>query len=218
MSQLFEKSADTYFRLGILGAFLLLLILWAVSTYACQPGYIKRNGWTSPQPVPFSHKHHVGGLGLDCRYCHTSVTNSANAGFPPTHTCMTCHSQVWTHAPVLEPVRQSYRLNRPLHWKRIYNLPDFVMFRHDVHVANGVGCEDCHGRIDKQPLTRQAVSLQMHWCLDCHRHPEEYLRPRSEVFTMGWKPPDNREALGRKLVKKYGIDEEILTDCSTCHY
>jgi hypothetical protein len=173
------------------------------------------------QPVPFSHAHHVGGLGLDCRYCHTSVEVSSNAGFPSTHTCMTCHSQIWTHAPVLEPVRQSYAQDRPIHWQRIYRLPDYVYFDHSVHVSKGVGCATCHGRVDLMPLTTSHKPFYMKECLDCHSNPGQFLRPKHEVFNLYWHPPagqEERDQLAQKLVKEYRIaPARKLTDCYTCH-
>jgi hypothetical protein len=167
------------------------------------------------QPVPFSHKHHVGGEGIDCRYCHTSVEESAFAGLPPTETCMSCHSQIWSEAPVLEPVRESYRTGKPIKWTRVHHLAEFVYFDHSIHVNKGVGCETCHGRVDQMPLTWKENTLLMEWCLDCHRQPEQYVRPREAVFQMGWKPGGDQLTLGRRLVKEYKI--RSLTDCYTCH-
>lgn len=169
------------------------------------------------QPVPFSHKHHVDGLGLDCRYCHTSVEESAFAGIPPTSTCMTCHSQIWTHAPVLEPVRQSLATGKRLRWRRVNDLPDFVFFNHGIHIAKGVGCSTCHGHIEQMPLTWQQNTLYMKWCLDCHRAPQKYIRPRDQVFNMQWTPPRDQNAQGLKLIQQYQINTENLTDCSMCH-
>jgi hypothetical protein len=157
----------------------------------------------------------VGDVGLDCRYCHTSVETSGFANIPPTKTCMNCHSQIWSASPTLEPVRDSFRTDRSIAWTRVHDLPDFAYFNHSIHVNKGVGCETCHGRVDKMPLTWQKASLQMEWCLDCHRHPEQYVRPREEVFTMGYEPPVEQEELGRRLVKEYKI--QSLTSCSTCH-
>lgn len=168
------------------------------------------------QPVPFSHDHHVDGLGIGCQYCHSSVEDSHFAGLPPTHTCMSCHSQVWTNAELLAPVRNSYETGEPLAWKRVYDLPDFVQFDHAIHVNNGVGCESCHGRVDQQPLTRQVRAMTMEWCLDCHRDPAQHLRPRDAIYTMGWAA----EHSGRRpaLVDEYGIETDRLTNCSICHY
>jgi NAD-dependent SIR2 family protein deacetylase len=170
-----------------------------------------------PQPVPFSHKHHVSGLGIDCRYCHTAVEQSAFAGIPSTSTCMNCHSQIWTNSPMLEPVRESYRTGQPLRWTRVHNLAEFAYFNHSIHVNKGVGCATCHGPVDQMPLIAQQESLLMEWCLDCHRNPEQYLRPREEVFNMSWTAPANQSELGLELVRKYNVRTEQLTDCSVCH-
>jgi hypothetical protein len=167
------------------------------------------------QPIQFSHLHHVTDDGIDCRYCHTSVETSAFAGIPPTKTCMNCHSQLFTTEPILEPVRASFREDKPLHWVRVHDLPDFVYFNHSIHIKKGIGCESCHGRVDQMPLTVQEQSLQMEWCINCHRHPENYVRPRSEITTMGYRPPVPQSVLGPELVKEYGINS--LTSCSTCH-
>jgi len=157
----------------------------------------------------------VGDDGIDCRYCHTSVETSAFAGIPPTKTCMNCHSQLWNTAPILEPVRASFRDDKPLHWIRVHDLPDFVYFNHSIHVKKGMGCETCHGRVDQMPLMLQKNSLQMEWCINCHRNPENYVRPRSEIFTMGYKPAEPQSVIGPRLVKQYAIKGN--TSCSTCH-
>jgi hypothetical protein len=170
------------------------------------------------QPVPFSHKHHVGGEGFDCRYCHTSVETSAFAGIPPTRTCMNCHSQIWADSPMLEPVRESFKTGKPLEWTRVHDLPEFVYFNHSIHVNKGVGCSTCHGRIDLMPLTWQENTLQMEWCVNCHRDPTQVLRPREEVFNMAWQPPADQASRGAKLAKQYGIQPtQVLISCSTCH-
>jgi NAD-dependent SIR2 family protein deacetylase len=168
------------------------------------------------QPVPFSHMHHVFGLGLDCRYCHTSVEKSAFAGMPPTETCMTCHSQIWKDAPVLAPVRVSYSEQKPLRWSRVNDIPDFVFFNHSIHIAKGIGCATCHGQLDQMQLTWKSHTLFMKWCLDCHRQPQKYIRPREEVFNLNWAAT-NQIALGRKLVADYRVQTQQLTDCSMCH-
>jgi len=167
------------------------------------------------QPVQFSHQHHVGGIGIDCRYCHNSVEVAATASIPPTKTCINCHSQIWSTSPYLEPVRASFRDDKPLKWTRVHDLPDFVYFNHSIHVTKGVGCETCHGRVDHMPLMRQQSSLQMEWCLDCHRNPAQYVRPRAEVFTMGYVPAMAQAELGPQLVAEYNI--KSLTNCSVCH-
>jgi len=167
--------------------------------------------------VPFSHEHHVGGLGLDCRYCHTSVENARFAGLPPSETCMSCHSQIWTNAQMLAPVRASLAENKPIRWRRVNELPGYVYFDHSIHIAKGVGCSTCHGPIHEMKLTRQAEPLTMQWCLACHRDPSKSIRPREAVFDPGWSPPDDQENSGRKLMAAYHIRTDHLTDCSICH-
>ena len=231
MSQIFHRSTNTLSRATIFGAvFVVAALVWV--GYAIQGSpYVTNQGIRQPQPVPFSHQHHVTGLGIDCRYCHTSVEVSAFAGIPPTKTCMNCHSQIWTNAQMLEPVRASYRSGQSLEWTRVNQLPDFVFFNHSIHVAKGVGCNTCHGPVDTMPLMYQAESLQMEWCLGCHRAPEEHLRPRDQVFNMRYRPPDrsnpvvfdghsytDQAALGAALIMKYNVRSVMdTTSCSTCH-
>jgi hypothetical protein len=215
MSQVFRPSADWVLRLAVSGILLVsigALVAWHQSL-ASQPPV----GQPVEQPVPFSHKHHVSEVGLDCRYCHTSVESSNFAGIPPTTTCMTCHSQLFRTVPMLAPVRRSLAQDQPLHWKRLHQLPDFVYFNHSIHVLKGVGCETCHGPVDEMQLTYRAEPLTMRWCLRCHRAPERYLRPRDHVFDMDWKPQQDQLTLGRELVTRYGIHTDRLTDCSVCH-
>jgi len=177
--------------------------------------YVTRAQEAREQPVPFSHAHHVGGLGVDCRYCHTSVDKSAVAGIPPTKTCMNCHTQIWNQSPTLDPVRASFRDGTSIAWTRVHDLPDFAYFNHSAHVNKGIGCSTCHGRVDKMPLVWQEKSLQMEWCLECHRQPEKYVRPLSEVYNIAYEPPADQLDLGRKLVQDYKIKPR--TSCSTCH-
>ena len=178
--------------------------------------YVSQVGVARDQPVPFSHKHHVTGIGIDCRYCHTTVEESAFAGIPSTETCMTCHSMLWTEAAILEPVRASFRDDEPLQWTRVHDLPDFVYFKHDIHVSQGIGCQSCHGQVDQMPLMWKENTLNMEWCLECHRAPEDHIRPREEVFNMNWSTK-NQEELGRRLVEQYDVRTGQLTDCSICH-
>jgi hypothetical protein len=218
MSQIFPRSANAAARMSLGGLVAVVLFTgWLVFA-------LMRSSWATgqhdfiEQPIQFSHAHHVGGVGLDCRYCHTSVETSAFAGIPPTKTCMNCHSQIWSTAPILEPVRASFRDDVNLSWIRVHDLPDFVYFSHKIHVKQGVGCATCHGEIDKMPLTYQANSLLMEWCLDCHRAPEKYLRPRDQVFNMAYEPPANQLELGLTLKKQYNVASvEHLTSCSVCH-
>jgi hypothetical protein len=167
--------------------------------------------------VPFSHKHHVGDDGIDCRYCHNSVEKSAFAGMPTSETCMACHSQLFSDAPMLAPVRESLATGKPLKWNRVNDLPDYAYFDHSIHVSKGIGCSTCHGRIDQMPLTRKAQTLYMKWCIECHRDPQRFIRPRDKIFDMTWRPSaDRRESA--QLIAQYHIDTTgRLTDCSTCH-
>lgn len=218
MVQVFAAKANTISRLSLLGGVVLLgaiaVGLWLVP----RSSYVTGVGVPLPQPVPFSHKHHVGDDGIDCRYCHTSVEESAFAGIPPTKTCMNCHRQIWADSPMLAPVRDSFKNGKPLEWTRVHNLPGYVYFNHSIHVKKGVGCSTCHGRVDEMPLTWRVNTLYMNWCLECHRAPEKFVRPRAEVFSMAYQPPKDQEALGRTLVKEYRIQSaRVLTSCSTCH-
>lgn len=217
MAQIFRPRANAYARI-ILGG-LLLLILLGLSTGLAwvRSPYHSGVGDTPDQPVPFSHKHHVGGLGLDCRYCHATVERAAFAGMPATQTCMTCHSALWTQAEVLAPVRESWRTGQPLRWVRVNDLPDYVYFNHGTHIVHGVGCATCHGPVAEMPLMRQEHSLYMSWCLDCHREPGRYLRPRAAVFDTAWRTPPDQAGLGPRLAREYHVRETGLTDCYTCH-
>jgi hypothetical protein len=215
MPQIFHRSTNTLSKASIFGAvFLAGGLLWLVLEVNRSP-WVTQAGVVRDQPVPFSHAHHVGGLGIDCRYCHTSVEKAAFAGIPPTKTCMNCHSQIWKDAPTLEPVRASFRTDTSLEWTRVHDLPDFVYFNHSAHVNKGVGCSTCHGRVDKMPLMWQQSSLLMEWCLECHRQPERFVRPKEEVFNIAYEPPADQLELGKELVKKYGI--HTRTSCSACH-
>jgi hypothetical protein len=215
MAQIFHPSTNTLSKLSIFGAVFFLAALATVGAGIVRSSYVTEIGVAREQPVPFSHKRHVSGLGIDCRYCHTSVEDSSFAGLPPTHTCMSCHSQIWINSPMLEPVRESYRTGRSLEWTRVNQIADFAYFNHSVHVEKGVGCVTCHGQVDQMPLMWREHSLYMEWCLECHRHPERYVRPREEVFNMQWQPMENQITLGRQLVEEYRIQR--LTYCSTCH-
>ena len=217
MGQVFHPATNTLARATVFGgAAILAALVWFGALYA-QSSFLTQAKAPIDQPVPFSHEHHVAGLGIDCRYCHTSVEQSSFAGMPPTETCMTCHSQVWNDAPMLAPVRDSLQTNTPIEWNRIYDLPHFVYFDHGIHVNKGVGCESCHGRVDQMPLTWKAQPLTMSWCLTCHREPERFLRPRDQVFTMGYQPQGDQFAIGRRLKQEYHVDQDRLTNCSTCH-
>ena len=218
MSQIFTRHANTIARASLVALALAGAVFgWLVVTVP-RSDYITRRGAPRSQPVMFSHAHHVGGMGFDCRYCHTSVEESKFAGIPPTKTCMNCHAQLFSDAPILEPVRASFRDNTPLSWTRVSDLADFVYFDHSIHVAKGVGCATCHGPVDKMPLMYKDQSLQMEWCLECHRAPERFLRPRDQVFNMQYTPPADQLELGRRLVKEYGVaGPDALASCSVCH-
>ena len=215
MAQIFHRSTNTIARLSIYGAVILIALLGYAVDVINKTSYVTEVNNARPQPVPFSHKHHVGELGLDCRYCHASVEVSSSAGMPPTETCMTCHSQIWTNAGMLEPVRASYSESKPISWTRVNAVPDFVYFNHSIHVAKGVGCTTCHGPVAEMNITWRAQTLYMRWCVDCHKTPENYLRPRSEIFNAFYQPPSNQLALGRELMKEYKVQR--LTNCTTCH-
>ncbi|PYU36469.1 MAG: cytochrome C [Acidobacteria bacterium] len=218
MAQIFHPSTNTISRVSLFSVlFLIALLLWLLAEFQ-RSSYITEANVEREQPVQFSHKHHVADDGIDCRYCHTSVETSAFAGIPPTKTCMNCHSQIFRDSPYLEPVRESFRTGKPVEWTRVHQLADFVYFDHSIHVNKGVGCATCHGRVDEMPLIRQVASLQMEWCLDCHREPELYLRPHDQVFDMAWQPPSDQLEQGSRLAKLYKIRSvEELTSCSTCH-
>lgn len=218
MPQIFHRSTNTLSKVSIFGAlFILAASLW-VLTGITRSSYVTQAYVARAQPVQFSHKHHVSDDGIDCRYCHTTVETSAVAGLPPTKTCMNCHSQLFVDSPYLEPVRESWRTGKPIKWTRVHDLPDFAYFNHSIHVNKGVGCSTCHGRVDQMPLTWQVASLQMEWCLECHRQPERFLRERKDIFNMAWQPPPNQLEQGQKLAAQYKLQSTgVLTSCSTCH-
>jgi hypothetical protein len=229
--QIFHRSANVISRASIYtGIFTAAFALWACIQIQRSP-YVTYAGIARPQPAPFSHEHHVAAIGIDCRYCHTSVETSSFAGIPPTKTCMNCHSQIWTNAPMLEPVRESFRSGKSLVWNRVNDLPDFVYFDHSIHINKGVGCNTCHGPVDRMPLMYNYASLQMEWCIECHRAPEKNLRPRGQVFNMRYQQPTkdlpvvddgnsytDQLSLGKHLVDKYHLRSVMdITSCSTCH-
>lgn len=215
MSQIFHRSTNLIARVSIFGGLFILAALGAALYLIELSPYYTSVGEAPEQPVPFSHRHHVGELGIDCRYCHTSVEKSSFAGVPPTQTCMTCHSQIWTNAKMLEPVRASYATDKSIEWTRVNALPEFVYFDHSIHVNKGIGCTTCHGPISTMALTYRAGTLYMSWCLDCHRDPGKNVRPRDQVFNPTYKPTEPQDVLGPRLVKEYNI--QSLTSCSTCH-
>jgi hypothetical protein len=215
MAQLFHPSTNTISKVSIFGAvFFAGALLWIVLVIERSP-YVTQASVVREQPVPFSHRHHVSQLGIDCRYCHTAVEESNFAGIPATQTCMTCHSQIHATAEMLEPVRASWRNDKSIAWIRVNDLPDFVYFNHSIHVQKGIGCVTCHGPIGEMALTWRENSLNMEWCLGCHRAPERFVRPRELVFSTDWQPPVDQITLGRQLVEEYKIKK--LTNCSICH-
>jgi hypothetical protein len=221
MAQIFTASADTRLRAfaALLGV-LLAASVFGAAGYATS-SYATRVGWFVDQPVPFSHQHHAGELGIDCRYCHANVEVSAHAGLPATEVCMTCHSQVWTGAPMLAPVRDSLASGKPIAWRRVARLPDYVYFDHSIHIARGVPCVECHGRVDEMPLMKRAEPFQMGWCLDCHRDPAPRLRPPDQVTRMDWtdwdRHPEAHKLFGAMVVKAGGIQPAKLVQCNVCH-
>jgi hypothetical protein len=220
MAQVFGKSSNSIARVSLAGVVFGFFGLWGVVYAIYLSPYTTDVNVPRVQQVPFSHQHHVSGLGIDCRYCHDSVETSAFAGIPPTYTCMSCHSQLWTDAPMLAPVRESLASGQPLRWKRVNQTPDFVFFNHSIHVQKGIGCSTCHGRVDEMPLTWKAHSLYMRWCLDCHEAPERNLRPQDQIYNMKWEPPRDQIERGRELLTEYQISKERLSqlrDCGMCH-
>jgi hypothetical protein len=216
MAAIFGPTANLLSKLTVLG--LAGIFLGGIGFWWLWPrtDYWNQIRWTVEQPVPFSHEHHVAELGIDCRFCHTSVEVSSSAGLPPTYTCMTCHSQIWTNAALLAPVRESLANDTPIVWHRITDLPDYVYFNHSIHIAKGVGCESCHGPIDKMPLTYKAKTLTMEFCLSCHRDPGPNLRPKNALYDTEWRrTPDTPSQAA--LMVQYHVPDRNLTDCSLCH-
>jgi hypothetical protein len=215
MSQIFHPSTNTISRVSIFGLLFFVALLGWLMMAIDRSSAVTGQSLVVPQPVPFSHDHHVGEIGLDCRYCHSTVEKAAFAGMPSTATCMGCHSVIFADAAMLEPVRASLRDSKPIVWNRVYDLPDFVYFDHSIHIAKGIGCTSCHGNIGKMPLTWKASSLQMEWCLECHRDPGRFVRPRSEVFNPAFDPASLSAAARADLVEEYRIQSK--TSCSVCH-
>jgi Cytochrome c7 and related cytochrome c len=218
MAQIFHRSANSIARFSLLGVAVFAgLALTAVLLLARSP-YITNQRVVRDQPIQFSHKHHAGDDGIDCRYCHTGVENSSFAGIPPTKTCMNCHSVLFNNVGYLEPVRESYRTDTSIQWVRVHRLADYVYFNHSIHISKGVGCSTCHGQVNQMPLMFQASPLNMQWCLDCHRNPVPNLRPKDQIFNMDWKAPANQDEIGKRLAAENHIRTvNELTSCSTCH-
>ncbi|MGA2278088.1 MAG: cytochrome c3 family protein [Terracidiphilus sp.] len=216
MAQIFDRSSNGLARASLVLSGLIVIALGVTLDQLQRSPWVTRQGQRPDQPVPFSHKHHVEGLGLQCQYCHVSVETSSYAGIPPTKTCMNCHAQIWTNAELLEPVRQSWATGRSLPWIKVHDLPDYVYFSHEIHVNKGVGCATCHGRVDQMPLMYAQNTLQMEWCLDCHRNPAKYLRPASEVYNNAWeKPSDDRPVWCAVGGDKAGVPTAESVNCVT---
>jgi hypothetical protein len=218
MAQVFHRSANYIAKASIVGAILLGGLAFYVVTQIARSSWVTGRYLERQQPVQFSHKHHVGDDGVDCRYCHTTVETAASAGMPPTQTCMNCHSQIWADSPYLEPVRASFRDNKPIQWERVHDLPEYVYFNHSIHVAKGVGCSSCHGQVDEMASVYQENTLQMEWCLSCHKDTASFVRPKSEIYNMKWDGNELTAEDRAKLKEEYKLrSREMMTSCSTCH-
>ncbi|MDP9380819.1 MAG: cytochrome c family protein [Chloroflexota bacterium] len=215
MPQVFHRSSNSIARLSIIGAAVTAALIGAIVYIVARSPLATGQHVPPAQPVPFSHAHHSGGDGIDCRYCHQSAEYSAVAGVPPTETCVNCHKQIWLNSPNLRPVRESERTGQPIQWVKVHDLPDFVYFNHSIHIKKGVGCSTCHGEVNRMQLTWQVAPLNMGWCVECHSQPERFVRPRSEIYNMQWQPPANQLELGRRLVDEYDIQKKVY--CDTCH-
>jgi hypothetical protein len=215
MPAVFPPWSNTAFKVaiaaGTLGAVALVAapMIWVRTPWA-------RSRWNVvDQPVEFDHRHHNRDDGIDCRYCHNTTYRAATAGIPSTEKCMGCHNQIWSQSPMLEVVRRSYFSGAPIPWNRVYQVPGFAYFNHAIHVNKGFGCATCHGRVDRMPAVYQVPTLTMGWCLDCHRSPEQYIRPLDQITNMEWSAGDRQLELGRELVRQLGV--RSLTNCTTCH-
>jgi hypothetical protein len=218
MAQLFHRGANNIAKASMVLVIVLGGVVYFAYSQIARSSYLTNRYLERPQPIQFSHKHHVGDDGIDCRYCHTSVETAASAGIPPTQTCMNCHNQLWSDAPYLETIRASYRDNKPMMWERVHDLPGFVYFNHSIHVAKGVGCSTCHGQVDAMPAVYQENTLQMEWCISCHKDPSAFIRPKSEIYNMSWKDSNLTAEERQTLKKEYKIrSREMLTSCSICH-
>ena len=216
---LFPRWSNYLAPAGAVGAIGGLLYFTTLFAFGASPKTMAV-GYAPTQPVPYSHALHAGKLGIDCRYCHNTVERTAFANLPPTQTCMNCHTKIRTDSDLLKPVRDSWTTGEPIHWIKIHNLPNYVYFNHSAHVNHGVGCIECHGRIDRMDIVFQAAPLSMGWCLDCHRAPESHLRPKDQITNMDWKHPEGPEAeqFSLDLKKQYQIhDTAYMTSCYTCH-
>jgi hypothetical protein len=191
MAQVFDRSSNALARFSLVLTGVIVIALGVTLDQLQRSPWVTRQGQRPDQPIPFSHKHHVQGLGLQCQYCHQQVETAAYAGIPPTKTCINCHAQIWTDAQLLEPVRQSWATGASIQWIKVHDLPDYVYFNHEIHVNKGIGCASCHGRVDEMPLMYMQNTLQMEWCLNCHRNPAVNLRPTAEIYNMAWAGPSS---------------------------
>lgn len=216
MKPIFPKSADFIVRLA--GAFLGISVLTGVAayTYLTHP-MVQDTGYRPVQPVPYSHKLHAGNLGMDCYYCHNTVTKAGHAAIPPTETCMNCHTRVKTASSALAPVRESYATGKPVEWVKIHILPDYAYFNHSAHVTAGVSCVSCHGRVDQMVEVQQVKPLNMGWCLECHRNPAPNLRPAELVTKLDWEPPAGKTAaeIGNEILRAKNLNPPV--HCGGCH-
>ena len=214
MAQVFDRSSNALARFSLVLTGLIVIALGVALDQLQRSPWVTRQGQRPDQPIPFSHKHHVEGLGLQCQYCHVQVEKAAYAGIPPTKTCINCHAQIWTNAALLEPVRQSWATGASIQWIRVHDLPDYVYFSHDIHVNKGIGCASCHGRVDEMPLMYQQNTLQMEWCLNCHRNPAANLRPVSEIYNMAWAGPSSDKPVWCTSTVKGGATAQNV-NCTT---
>jgi len=216
MAQIFDRSSNALARASLVLTGLIVIALGVTLDQLQRSPWVTRQGQRPEQPVPFSHKHHVTGLGLQCQYCHTSVEKSSYAGIPPTKTCMNCHAQIWTNAALLKPVRDSWASGESIPWIKVHDLPDYVYFSHEIHVNKGLGCASCHGRVDQMPLMYAQNTLQMEWCLDCHRNPAKNLHPTSQIYNMAWEAPaPERPVWCAVSGEKSGIPTAQSANCTT---
>ncbi len=214
MAQIFDRSSNALARMSLVLSGLIVIALGVTLNSLQRSPWVTRQGQRAQQPIPFSHKHHVEGLGLQCQYCHTSVEKSSYAGIPPTKTCINCHAQIWTNAALLEPVRHSWATGESIQWIKVHDLPDYVYFNHEIHVNKGIGCASCHGRVDQMPLMYMENSLQMEWCLNCHRNPAVNLRPTSEIYNMAWAGPSAEKPVWCGKTGLHGPTSEAVS-CTT---
>ena len=216
MAQIFDRSSNALARMSLVLTGLIVIALGVTLDQLQRSPWVTRQGQRAEQPVPFSHRHHVEGLGLQCQYCHTTVEKSSYAGIPPTRTCMNCHAQIWTNAQLLEPVRHSWATGESIPWIKVHDLPDFVYFSHEIHVNKGIGCASCHGRVDEMPLMYAQNTLQMEWCLNCHRNPAKNLRPTSQIYNMAWEGPTTDHPVWCAAADgKAGVPTAQSVNCTT---